>query len=92
MSDHPPQDSLLGARLGSCQIERPIGAGGMSAVFLARQERPRRLVAMKTLRPQLALGREHWPLFLARFRREADAMAALDHANITPDLRVRRTG
>ncbi len=84
MSDHSPQDSLLGARLGSCQIERPIGAGGMSAVFLARQERPRRLVALKALRPQLALGSAQWPLFLARFRREADAMAALDHANITP--------
>lgn len=56
----------------------------MSAVYLARQERPRRHVALKVLRPQLALDREQWPLFLARFRREADAMAALDHANITP--------
>jgi serine/threonine-protein kinase len=56
----------------------------MSAVYLARQERPRRLVAVKALRPSLAPGREQWPVFLARFRREADAMAALDHANITP--------
>jgi hypothetical protein len=84
VSEHPPQDSLIGMRLGSCQIERPLGAGGMSAVYLARQERPRRLVALKALRPQLAPSRDQWPLFLARFRREADAMAALDHANITP--------
>ncbi len=84
MSDYPPQDPLIGARLGSCLIERPLGVGGMSTVYLARQERPRRLVALKVLRPQLAPGRDQWPLFLARFRREADAMAALDHANITP--------
>lgn len=84
MSDQSPRDPLLGARLGSSQIERLLGAGGMSAVYLARQERPRRLVALKALRPQLGFSREQWPLFLARFRREADAMAALDHANITP--------
>jgi serine/threonine protein kinase len=84
VSDRPPQDPLLGALLGSCLIERPLGAGGMSAVYLARQERPRRYVALKAVRPSLTPDRKYWPLFLARFRREADAMAALDHANITP--------
>ncbi len=84
MSDHFPQDPLLGARLGSCAIERQLGVGGMGAVYLARQERPRRFVALKALRPQLAPGPDQWPFFLARFRREADAMAALDHANIIP--------
>ena len=70
--------------LGSCRIERRLGAGGMSAVYLAQQERPRRYVAVKVLRPQLLADARQWPLFLARFRREADATAALDHANIVP--------
>lgn len=70
--------------LGSCRIERRLGTGGMSAVYLAQQERPRRSVAVKVLRPQLLADASQWPLFLARFRREADATAALDHANIVP--------
>ncbi len=70
--------------LGSCRVERRLGAGGMSAVYLAQQERPRRYVAVKVLRPQLLADARQWPLFLARFRREADATAALDHANIVP--------
>jgi hypothetical protein len=70
--------------LGSCRIERRLGVGGMSAVYLAQQERPRRHVAVKVLRPQLLADARQWPLFLARFRREADATAALDHANIVP--------
>jgi serine/threonine-protein kinase len=56
----------------------------MGAVYLARQARPRRQVAVKVLRPQLAADPEGWKVFLARFRREADATAALDHANIVP--------
>ena len=70
--------------LGSCRVERRLGSGGMSAVYLAQQERPRRYVAVKVLRPQLLADARQWPLFLARFRREADATAALDHANIMP--------
>ncbi len=56
----------------------------MSAIYVAQQERPRRLVAVKVLRPHLLADARQWPLFLARFRREADATAALDHANIVP--------
>jgi hypothetical protein len=84
VSDLSQQDALLGVRLGTSQIERPLGAGAMSTVYLARQERPRRSVAIKVVRRSLAPGRDQWPIFLGRFRREADAMAALDHANITP--------
>ena len=78
---HPA--ALLGTRLGSCVLERPLG-GGMGAVYLARQERPHRLVAVKVLRPPETGNARAWPVFLARFRREADAMAALDHAQIVP--------
>ncbi|HEV2458266.1 MAG TPA: protein kinase [Ktedonobacterales bacterium] len=77
-------ETLVGVRLGSCVLERPLGAGGMGAVYLARQERPRRQVAVKVLRPRSAADQHSWATFLARFRREADATAALDHANIVP--------
>ncbi len=77
-------ETLIGMRLGSCTLERPLGVGGMGAVYLARQDRPRRQVAVKVLRPQLASDEQNWPIFLARFRREADATAGLDHTNIVP--------
>jgi serine/threonine protein kinase len=57
----------------------------MGAVYLARQERPHRQVAVKVLRPHLlAADAQSLQVFLERFRREADATAALDHANIVP--------
>jgi tRNA A-37 threonylcarbamoyl transferase component Bud32 len=71
-------------QLGSCVLEEPLGVGGMGAVYLARQQRPHRQVAVKVLRPQLASDPRALRVFLARFRREADATAALDHANIVP--------
>jgi serine/threonine protein kinase len=77
-------NALIGKRLGSSTLERPLGLGGMGAVYLARQERPRRHVAVKVLRPGIAADDDAWQIFLARFRREADAAAALDHANIVP--------
>lgn len=76
--------SLLGSTLGNCTLERVLGIGGMGAVYLARQERPRRAVAVKVLRPQLSADPRAWEVFRERFRREADATAALDHANIVP--------
>jgi hypothetical protein len=75
---------LIGTKAGSCLLERLIGRGGASAVFLARQTRPQRNVAVKVLHPRLAPDTASWDIFLARFRREADAAAALDHANIVP--------
>ncbi|MGE5334090.1 MAG: protein kinase domain-containing protein [Nitrososphaerota archaeon] len=77
-------NALIGARLGSSTLERLLGIGGMGAVYLARQERPRRHVAVKVLRPGIAADDAAWKIFLARFRREADAAAALDHGNIVP--------
>jgi serine/threonine protein kinase len=56
----------------------------MGAVYLASQERPHRQVAVKVLDSRLVSDPEAWEVFLARFRREADATAALDHANIVP--------
>jgi serine/threonine protein kinase len=81
-------------RVGSCTLERLLGVGGMSAIYLARQERPRRQVAVKLLRAASAPTAEAWARTLARFHREADAAAALDHANIVPiyEFGVEQTG
>lgn len=85
MSGSRAPDALRGVRLGSCVLETPLGVGGMGAVYLARQERPHRQVAVKVLRPQLLTAdAQSLEVFLERFRREADATAALDHANIVP--------
>ena len=75
---------LPGQSLGTCAIQRLIGRGGMGAVYLAQQIRPRREVAVKVFMPALLLETQQRSEFLARFRREADAVAALDHINIVP--------
>ena len=75
---------LPGQTLGTCAIQRLIGRGGMGAVYLAQQIRPRREVAVKVFMPALLLDNEQRAEFLRRFRREADAIAALDHINIVP--------
>ena len=55
----------------------------MGAVYLAQQTRPHRLVAVKVLLPDLIDGQKYSE-FLARFRREADIVAQLQHVNIMP--------
>lgn len=77
-------NELLGQALGTCTLRRLIGRGGMGAVYLAQQTRPRRTVAVKVLMPSTFLDQKPRADFLMRFRREADAVAALDHINIMP--------
>ncbi len=77
-------NNLIGKTLGTCTLQRLVGRGGMGAVYLAQQSRPRRTVAVKVLLPDLVLEERPRDEFLARFRREADAIAALDHVNIMP--------
>ncbi len=67
-----------GARLGPYTIERLIGRGGMGEVYQARDTTLSRSVAIKVL-PPLFLGDAER---LARFRREAQLLAALNHPNI----------
>ena len=76
--------TLVGTTLGTCVLERLIGTGGMGMVFLAQQTRPAREVAVKILQPRMRLPEEEHLQFLARFRREADIVARLDHINILP--------
>jgi serine/threonine protein kinase len=77
-------NELLGQALGTCTLRRLLGRGGMGAVYLAQQSRPRRTVAVKVLMPSNVLEKKSRAEFLTRFRREADAIAALDHVNIMP--------
>ena len=67
-----------GTRLGPYEIIEAIGQGGMGEVYRARDARLQRHVAIKTI----AAGAVGDPAFLARFDREARAVAALSHPNI----------
>src|SRR5215213_2073083 len=60
------------------EIIRPIGRGGMATVYLARERALDRFVAIKVLRPDLALAESH----RERFRREARIAARLSHPGI----------
>lgn len=77
-------EALIGTVLGTCTLQKLIGQGGMGAVFLAQQSRPRRQVAVKVLLPMTPLSPNQLAAFLERFRRETDAAASLEHPNIIP--------
>jgi serine/threonine-protein kinase len=70
--------SLSGRRLGSYEVGQRVGAGGMGEVYRARDSRLNRDVAIKTLLPAVAGDPER----LARFSREAQLLASLNHPNI----------
>src|SRR3954462_12081444 len=59
------------------RLERELGGGGMSRVFVAEEHRLQRKVVVKVLSPDLALG-----LSAERFEREIRMVAALQQANI----------
>ena len=67
-----------GTRLGSYEIVSALGAGGMGEVYRATDTRLKRQVAIKILPPQLAAD----PDRLARFQREAEVLASLNHPHI----------
>jgi len=70
--------SLEGHTLGKYRVLEPLGRGGMARVYRAYHPQLDRYVAIKVLRSDLVDDEE----FLARFRREAQAVAALRHPNI----------
>lgn len=74
----PPSPETLARLFPKLEILELIGRGGMGAVFKARQPKLDRLVALKIL-PQ---KKESDPGFAARFTREAQALAKLNHRNI----------
>ena len=70
--------------LGNYEILDEIGRGGMGVIYRARQRHSHRTVAVKRVLSYQADSHET----LMRFRREADAVASLDHPNILPIYEV----
>jgi serine/threonine protein kinase/Flp pilus assembly protein TadD len=77
-----------GSRLGPYEILAPLGAGGMGEVYRARDPRLGRDVALKVLPDAVARDPER----LARFEREARAVAGLSHPNILVLYSIEREG
>jgi TolB-like protein/tRNA A-37 threonylcarbamoyl transferase component Bud32 len=70
--------------LGNYEILEQIGCGGMGVIYRARQRHSRRIVAVKRVLSYRADSQGA----LQRFRREAQAVASLDHPNILPIYEV----
>jgi Tol biopolymer transport system component len=77
-----------GTRIGAFVLSTPIGVGGMGEVYRARDTTLDRDVAIKILPPGLATDAER----LARFRREAHVLAALNHPNIATIHGIEESG
>src|SRR6266571_8684889 len=69
---------IIGAQLGSHEIIALIGKGGMGEVYRARDMKLKREVAIKILPEEFSRD----PDRIARFQREAEVLAALNHPNI----------
>src|SRR5690242_17124970 len=68
----------FGTKLGPYEIRVPLGAGGMGEVYRARDSKLNRDVALKILPARFTDDAER----MARFRREAQVLASLNHSNI----------
>ncbi len=79
MSNADPLDRLTDALSDRYGIARELGAGGMATVYLARDVKHKRNVALKVLKPELAAT-----IGSARFLREIEIAATLAHPNILP--------
>src|SRR2546427_5063569 len=69
------------------RIERELGGGGMSRVFLAQETALKRQVVVKVLPPEMAAG-----VNIERFRREVELAASLQHPHIVPLLSAAASG
>lgn len=72
------------SRIAGHRILRRLGGGGMGVVYLAEQERPKRLVALKLIRSDLLES----PSARERFRREAQAASSIVHPGLCPVFEV----
>jgi serine/threonine protein kinase len=69
-----------GSTFGGYEVEAVVGAGGIGILYRARQLRLDRPVALKLVEPEVARD----PVIRERLRREARAVASLDHPNVVP--------
>lgn len=81
-------EELSGTELGPYRLVRILGRGAMAVVFLAEQRSLGRFVALKILRPSLAVDEN----YVQRFLREARSAAALLHPNIVQIYEVGHAG
>jgi serine/threonine protein kinase len=77
-----------GSRLGPYQVTAQIGVGGMGEVYKATDTNLKRAVAIKVLPASVAGDAER----LARFQREAEILASLNHPNIAAIYGLERSG
>ncbi|HEX5499194.1 MAG TPA: protein kinase, partial [Thermomicrobiales bacterium] len=77
-TETPVEADLSGRQLGDFRLLRRLGRGAMAEVYLAEQGSLRRQVAVKVLKSRLAADET----YVRRFHNEAQAAAALVHANI----------
>jgi hypothetical protein len=82
---------VAGEVVGRYVVERPLGAGGMGVVSLARDPELRRQVVIKLVHPDVGAS-EGGEDFEARLRREAQAMAQVSHANVVQIFDIGRRG
>lgn len=75
---------LIGKEIGSCVLEKLLGYGGSSAVFLAQQHGSEQKVAIKVFLPRSTMTVQMQKDFYIRFLQEAEAASELDHPNILP--------
>lgn len=77
-----------GMKLGPYEIVAPLGAGGMGEVYRARDSKLNRDVALKVLPAAMANDAER----MARFEREAQVLASLNHPNIASIYGLEESG
>jgi eukaryotic-like serine/threonine-protein kinase len=82
-----PVALTLGTRLGRYEIVSAIGSGGMGEVYRATDSNLKRAVAIKVLPAAVAGDADR----LARFRREAEVLAALNHPNVAAIYGLEKT-
>src|SRR5437870_5101951 len=74
----------VGSVFAGYVIEAVAGRGGMGVVYRARQRRPQRTVALKVIAPELTGD----PDFRARFERESETAAQIEHPHVIPLFEV----
>jgi serine/threonine protein kinase len=84
----PRPPSLIGQTFSSYQVKELIGAGGMGEVYLARDSKLKRDVAIKVLPHTFSRDAAR----VARFQREAEILASLNHPNIAAIYDLQEAG